>query len=163
MDYIRFYHLRSYDRINGPFRAPFWCFFFFWYQELTYPRAASFISQMEQNSGVKFNQARVALTRQWIGDLSGPDAGPTEVTIRVLEPTTEAIVVSDKTAVKTETIPIPATEMEARDIIERFEHGADGIRGDQEVSDNVAQHMLRDQTTLADEKWLGTEQEELDA
>jgi phospholipase D1/2 len=128
-----------------------------------YLRAASFISKMEQNSNVKFNQARVALSRQWMGDMSGPDAGPTEVTIKILEPTTEAIVVSDKTPVKTETIPIPATEAEARDIIERFERGADGIRGDQEVADNVAQHMLRDQTTLANEKWLGTEQEELDA
>jgi len=118
---------------------------------------------MEENSGVKFNQARVAQTRQWIGDLSGPDAGPTEVTIKVWEPTTEAIVVSDKTPVKTETIPIPATEAEARDIIQRFERGADGIRGDQEVADSVAQHMLQDRTTLADEQWLGTEQEELDA
>ena len=128
-----------------------------------YVRAASFISKMEENSGVKFNQARVALTRQWMGDMSGPDAGPTEVTIKILEPTTEAIVVSDKTPVKTETIPIPATEAEARAIIERFERGADAIRGDEDVSDNVAQHMLRDKTSLVDEKWLGSEQEELDA
>ena len=131
--------------------------------ELANLRTASFIDQMEKNSGVKFNQARVALARQWIGDMSGPDTGPKEVVIKVLEPTTEAIVISDKTQVKTETIPIPATEEEARAIIERFERGADSLRGDEAVSDNVAQHMLNDRTTLTDEKWLGTEQEELDA
>lgn len=85
------------------------------------------------------------------------------MTITVPEATTEGILISDKTAVKTETVPIPKSEDEAREIIERFERGADSIRGDDQVSDTVAQHMLDDTTKLQDEQWLGTEQEELDA
>jgi len=116
---------------------------------------------MEAKSGVKFNQARVALARQWTGELT--DGGPKEVTIRVLEPTSEGITVTDKTPAKTETIPIPASEEEARGIISRFERGADGLRGDEDVSDSVTQHMLSDKTQLSDEKWLGSEEEELNA
>lgn len=48
-DYIRFYHLRSYDRINGPYN--------------------SFIKKMEEKSGVTFHQAQVALARKWIGKI----------------------------------------------------------------------------------------------
>jgi phospholipase D1/2 len=117
---------------------------------------------MEERSGIKFNQARVALARQWIGDL-GDDQGPKEMTVTVLQPTAEAIVLSDKNPPKTEIIPIPPTAEEARKIIEQFEHGADGLRDDQDVSDTVAQHMLGDKTGLQDEKWLGTEEEELNA
>jgi phospholipase D1/2 len=118
---------------------------------------------MEANSGVKFNQARVALTRQWIGEAPVKQEDQKEVTLKVLEPTTEGIVVSDQTPSKTETIPIPQSEEEARQIIEKFERGAEGIRGDDDVSDTVSQHMLNDKTGLADEKWLGTEDEELNA
>jgi phospholipase D1/2 len=118
---------------------------------------------MEAKSGVKFNQARVALARQWIGEAVEGVESIKEMTVRSLEPTTEGMVVSDKTPLKTETIPIPKTEEEARQIVERFEHGAEHLRGDESVSDTVAQHMLHDKTGLADEKWLGTEQEELDA
>jgi len=140
MDYIRFYHLRAYDRINGP---------------------AEFISQMEQNSGVTFREAEVALARQWIGDDS--NGSQKEVTFTLPEATTEGIVVSDKTPAKTVTVPIPESEEAARQVIERFEDGADSIRGDDEVSDTVSQHMLQDSTNLLDEKWLGTKEEELDA
>lgn len=48
-NYIQWYHLRSYDRINAPYE--------------------SFIKQMEEKSGVKFNKARVALARKWIGKI----------------------------------------------------------------------------------------------
>jgi len=116
---------------------------------------------MEQNSGVKFSQAQVALARQWIGDY-GRDAQK-EVTIAVPQATMEGIVLSNKTEIKHETVPIPQSEAEACEIIERFESGADDVRDDDEVSDVVAQHMLHDKTRLTDEKWLGTEQEELDA
>jgi phospholipase D1/2 len=116
---------------------------------------------MEQNSGVTFREAEVALARQWIGDDS--NGSQKEVTFTLPEATTEGIVVSDKTPAKTVTVPIPESEEAARQVIERFEDGADSIRGDDEVSDTVSQHMLQDSTSLLDEKWLGTKEEELDA
>ncbi|TFK38573.1 phospholipase D [Crucibulum laeve] len=141
MDYIRFYHLRSYDRLNAPL--------------------ASFISKMEENSGVKFHEAQVALARQWVSGDTITDQKT--VTVTIPQPTTEGLVVSDKTAPKTETVPIPESDEAAKEIIERFEHGADDLRSDEPVADTVAQHMLDDKTSLLDEQWLGTEQEELDA
>ncbi|KIM73758.1 hypothetical protein PILCRDRAFT_99252 [Piloderma croceum F 1598] len=143
-DYIRFYHLRSYDRINAPYK--------------------SFISKMEANSGVRFHEAQIALAREWIGDQA--DAGGvdpiTEVYIKIPQPTNEGIVES-RPAEKVEKVKLPASEKEARELIARFEHGADNIRGDEEVADTVSQHMLNDTTELMDEKWLGTEEEERDA
>jgi phospholipase D1/2 len=159
-DYIRFYHLRSYDRINAPFsqysRSAFRPFV-----DSLFP-LASFISAMEQTSGVKFHEAQVALARQWIGPELGQDA-PHEINIKAPEPTKEGVVVSDKTDVKTEKVLIPDSYDAAREIIEKFEKGADNIRGDEEVSDTVAQHMLMDRTGLEQEKWLGTDEEELNA
>ena len=52
-------------------------------------------------------------------------------------------------------------EARAREIIKKFERGAENVRGDEEVSDTVSQHMLEDKTGLFDEKWLGTPEEEL--
>ena len=54
-------------------------------------------------------------------------------------------------------------DAEARGIIERFEAAAKAIRGDEEVSDNVAQHMLQAEGSLQEEAWLGTPDEERDA
>lgn len=48
-NYIHWYHLRSYDRINAPYE--------------------SFIKQMEEKSGISFDKARVALARKWIGKI----------------------------------------------------------------------------------------------
>jgi hypothetical protein len=146
MDYIRFYHLRAYDRIHAPYQ--------------------SLIKKMTDNSGVRFHEAMVALSRQWIGE-AVPEEGqkiPTEVTVSLPEPTSAGIVVSNNaTEVKKETVRIPATEDEARQIIERFEHGAADFHEEREVADNVAQHMLEDHTALNQEKWMGTEEEELQA
>lgn len=117
---------------------------------------------MEQNSGVKFHEAQVAQGRQWVGN----DTLTTqkEITLAISQPTTEGIVPTDgKTPPKTETVPFPATEEEARQIVEKFESGAEHLRGDENVSDSVAQHMLHDSTSLLDEAWLGTPEEELNA
>ncbi|KAI0804784.1 phospholipase D [Irpex lacteus] len=144
LDYIRFYHLRAYDRINAPYQ--------------------SYISRMEENSGVKFQQALVALARQWVGKAPDGDADQTSVTIVVPDETNAgATLEGTKNQLKTETYPLPRSVEEARDIIERFQHGADDLRSDEDVSDNVVQHMLNDRTTLSDEKWLGTEEEERNA
>ncbi|KAI0310875.1 phospholipase D/nuclease, partial [Amylostereum chailletii] len=141
-DYITFYHLRVYDRINAPMDT--------------------LIRRMEDTSGVKFNQAQVALARQWVGDTADPDQ-PTEVTIKIAQPTTEGMVVSKKTEVKTETYKLPQTTREAVDIIETFEQSVEHGRRNDDVADTVGQHALKDETELAEEKWLGTEQEELDS
>ncbi|THH00577.1 hypothetical protein EW026_g1979 [Hermanssonia centrifuga] len=144
MDYIRFYHLRAYDRINAP-----------------YP---SFIAQIEETSGVKFQQAMVALARQWVGQEDGPSQPQTvSIVLPVENDNNAADVAGTKNDTKTETYPLPRSVDEARGIIERFEHGADNLRSDEDVSDNVVQHMLNDRTSLLDEKWLGTEEEERNA
>ncbi|CAL1702944.1 unnamed protein product [Somion occarium] len=141
LDYIRLYHLRAYDRINAPF--------------------SSFIAKMEENSGVKFQQAMVALARQWVGDIEGPSI-PANVSIVIPSDTTLTMPAPEgvKSELKSETYPLPATVEEACKIIEQFEHGADELRSDEVVSDNVAQHMLNDRTALVDEEWLGTPEEE---
>lgn len=119
---------------------------------------------MEANSGVKFNQAQVALARQWIGDSENPDS-PTSVTIKLPEPTSAGIVVGEKAEVKTETYQMPRLYSDAVALIERFESGANALVGRQHdaVADTVGQHALQDETELADEQWLGSEEEELNS
>ncbi|KAI9510126.1 hypothetical protein F5148DRAFT_1182591 [Russula earlei] len=143
-DYIRFYHLRVYDRINAPMNT--------------------LIAEIEANSGVKFNEAQVALARQWIGDSADPNA-PSEVEIKVPEPTSEGFLLSEKTEVKTQKYRMPRLYSDAVAVIERFESGASVLVGRQHdaVADTVGQHALQDKTDLADEQWLGSEEEELNS
>lgn len=119
---------------------------------------------MEANSGVKFNEAQVALARQWIGNSANPDA-PTEVAIKLPEPTSEGIAISEKTEVKTEKYQMPRLYSDAVAKIEQFESGANALIGRRHdiVADTVGQHALQDETPLAHEQWLGSEQEELDS
>ncbi|KAK0243927.1 phospholipase D [Armillaria nabsnona] len=144
LDYIRFFHLRSYDRINSP---------------------AGYIAKMEEISGVKFHEAQVALARVWIGDVS--EGIQKEVTIALPKATTDGLVVTDKSEKKKDDsiikVPIPETEEAANEIIRRWEGASEQIRDDELVSDSVAQHMLDDKTRLADELWEGSEEEELSA
>ena len=133
------------------------------YLSHTYPKG-TLIAQMETHSGVKFNQAQVALARQWIGDSADPSM-PTEVTIKLPEPTVEGIVLSNKTEVKSEKYPIPRSYGDAVAVVERFERGANALVGRRHdaVADTVGQHALQDETELRDEQWLGTEEEELNS
>ncbi|KAJ7206672.1 hypothetical protein GGX14DRAFT_637817 [Mycena pura] len=124
LDYIRFYHLRAYDRINAP--------------------PTTYIQEIEEKSGVKYHEAQIALACQWIGN---DDSGQKTVAL----------------SLSTETVPpILESEDAARLVIEHFEKAAREVRRDEDVADNVAQHMLHDRTSLMEEKWLGSEQEELD-
>jgi phospholipase D1/2 len=116
---------------------------------------------MEDNSGVSFHQAQVALSRQWIGQ--DPNSDQKEVTLSLPNPAGVGIVVTEKTPPRTVTVPIPETEEEAREVVSRFEHGSDDIRGDEDVSDSVAQHALIDETRLQDELWMASRDEELNA
>ncbi|PPQ84945.1 hypothetical protein CVT25_004458 [Psilocybe cyanescens] len=139
MDYIRFYHLRSYDRINAP---------------------KGFINKMEENSGVKFHEAQVALSRQWVAG----DELTTQKQIILVVPQEESLVPADKAKAKsTIKVDIPVDDQAAREVVEKFEGGARDLRSDEPVADTVAQHMLDDKTSLLDEQWLGTEEEELNA
>lgn len=125
---------------------------------------------MEQNSGVKFQQAMVALAREWVGDsfhkgvskpgVDSPDTVSIVLPASEIADTTTMAVEGPKNAVKTEKYRLPQTVEEAKDLIEQFERGARGLRSDENVSDNVVQHMLGDRTSLLDEVWLGTEDEE---
>jgi phospholipase D1/2 len=117
---------------------------------------------MEKNSGVKFSEAQVALAREWIG-VQSTMGDIKEITVQAPVATKEGINISDKTEIKNEVTPIPPSFEAAKAIVEKFEHGSDDIRGDEDVSDTVVQHVLLDKTTLLDEKWEGTAEEELDA
>lgn len=142
MDYIRFYHLRSYDRINAP--------------------QQSLISQMEANSGVTFYEAQIALARQWEGPRYTAGDAPKEVFIKVPQPAQEGMALS-QIKMKMEKVPLPASYDDAVDIVRRFEKGSDDIRGDEDVSDTISQHRLLDRTSLNSEIWYGSEAEERDA
>ena len=115
---------------------------------------------MEKKSGVTLHEAQVALAKQWIGEptiWSQPKIG-----IQKPVPTKEGIVL-ENTKVEFEEIEIPKTVEEATEKIRKFEDAAKTLRSDRQVSDSIAHHAMIDDTSLLDEKWLGTEQEELDA
>lgn len=142
MDYIRFYHLRTYDRINAP---------------------PSFVKEIESNSGVTFFDAQVALVREWLGPENGEWHQQT-VSIAVPKETTgnvETMGTSDKDKPLIKAVDFPGTVQEASSIIQQFQQGA--TRDDSIIADTVGQHAMLDVTNLADEQWLGTPQEELDA
>lgn len=119
---------------------------------------------MERNSSVKFSEAQVALARQWVaGDMLTTQR---EIILSLpreeegLETNTEE---KEKDKPRTFKVPIPVDAEAARHVVMNFQNGACGVRSDDQVSDNVAQHRLQDNTSLLDEKWLGTEEEELNA
>ena len=64
---------------------------------------------------------------------------------------------------KTEAVTLPETVDDAREVVSRFEQGAREVRGDEDVADTVGQHRFEDRTELAEEKWLGSEEEERNA
>lgn len=114
---------------------------------------------METNSGVKFTEAQVALAAQFVAG----DHLTTQKEIIIVSPEDESLVPAAKPQAQnaTEKILIPQDQEAARRVIEQFEAGANHLRSDDPVSDSVAQHMLTSTTSLLDEKWLGTEEEEL--
>ncbi|KAG8850840.1 hypothetical protein FRB96_009577 [Tulasnella sp. 330] len=140
LDYIRFYHLRAYDRINAPL---------------------GFISQMEINTGVTFHEAQIAQARMWIGD----DGFWHQDTVKIKRPSEFAGVddnnlgmTEKKTVEEVESVNFPKSTALAQGIVQRFESGAP--RSDVMVSDTISQHLLQDETQLQDEAWMGSEQEE---
>lgn len=103
----------------------------------------------------------VALARLWVGKheeaLEPQDVSvvlPTGTYTEELSPA------GGKAELKTETYQLPKSYEEAVEILERWKGAADRLRNDDDVSDNVVQHMLSDRTSLLEEKWLGTVEEE---
>jgi len=114
---------------------------------------------------VKLSEAQVALARQWVAG----DALTTqrEITLSLprdedeLETNTEKG--KEKEKVTTFKVAIPVDSEAARQVVMNFQNGARGERSDDPVADNVGQHRLLDNTSLLQEKWLGTEEEEFNA
>ncbi|KAG6372484.1 hypothetical protein JVT61DRAFT_7587 [Boletus reticuloceps] len=141
MDYIRFFHLRSYDRINAP--------------------VSTLIAQMERNSGVTFHEAQIALARQWVGKyLFGKDA-PQDVYVKVPQEAKVGLAATEETPVRKDKVPLPESVEAARQVIARFESGAQDLRSDDMVADSVSHHALQGRRSLLDETWVGSEEEEL--
>lgn len=116
----------------------------------------SFIGEMEKQSGTTFEDAQVALARQWLG----PDEDTLERTVKIksVEPTqgdpkNMGMTVADNTADKIKDVKVPGTYQQAVDIIKKFESGAP--RSDEEVSDTISQHVQQDKTGIKNERWLG--------
>ena len=132
-DYISFYNLRGYDRINT---AP--------------------IKHMEEKSGVTYHQTQVALARIFLGD-HGYQSGPKRVAIKKAGPEVDS---SDKKPVKIEFVDLPETEQEALDIIRRFQ---DAAPEDCNVRDSIATNILHDHGDTATESWWGDAEKEKQA
>ncbi|EPQ31651.1 uncharacterized protein PFL1_00984 [Pseudozyma flocculosa PF-1] len=132
-DYVSWYNLRGYDRINV---AP--------------------IKHMEEKSGVTYHEAQVALARIFLGD-HGYQSGWKTVAIK------KAAVVEDVDgpnkgkAAKIAEIAMPETEDEARDIIRRFQDAAP--EDCRHVRDSIATNILHGHGNTATEPWWGPEDE----
>ncbi|KAF8324713.1 uncharacterized protein EI90DRAFT_2976883 [Cantharellus anzutake] len=139
-DYISFYHLRTYDRINN---------------------SQQFISEMERNSRVTFDDAQVALARLWLGPREGQPEY--KVKIRSVAPQQADFDAVGQMVSQDEIkeIRVPPTVEEAQETIARFQSGAP--RADTAVSDSVNRHVQLDVTDLRREQWLGTAEEERNA
>lgn len=124
-----------------------------------------FIDTIEKNSGVTFTQAQVALARQWVAG----DTLTTQKEIVLGVPQKGDVFVvdkkdSDKLKAQPVTIKevIPTDDEAALQTLEAFQNGSYGLQ-EEAVSDNVAQHMLNANSSLFDEPWVGTEEEELNS
>ena len=87
-----------------------------------------------------------------------------EIRIKLPEPTSEGVVLSEGTAVKLEKYSLHSYN-EGVAVIERFEDNASAFVGmpHAAVADTVGQHALQDKTKLADGQWFESEEEELDS
>ncbi|KZO92207.1 phospholipase D [Calocera viscosa TUFC12733] len=138
MQYIRFYHLRGYDRIGAP---------------------KSFIKKMEEKSGVTFREAQVALARVWAGNEHSDTVSTVTLAVPKVATADAANLGATQQSIELVQIKAPKTVKEAEEIIKRFEQAAE-VEHDEVVADAVGQHALQDKTELKQEKWLGSEEEE---
>jgi phospholipase D1/2 len=118
---------------------------------------------MEENSGVKFHEAQVALARQWLGDQGLGDIK--DINIEAPSSTKEGINISDKTEIHVEKVHIPESFEAATAVVEKFEKGIDGLAEGspnvKEIKSSLPHQLLANGPPLEQEKWLGSEEEEL--
>lgn len=122
------------------------------------------MKEVEQRSGVSFYEAQVAQAREWIGDdlqaNSIRELKIFEVKGNVgggLQMEGDA----KKGEGKTKTLPLPQDSRKAKGIVDHFENTAKEVLGNFRVSDNVGHHAMRAPGSLLQERWFGTEEEEL--
>ncbi|GJJ12954.1 hypothetical protein Clacol_007201 [Clathrus columnatus] len=136
--YIRFYHLRAYDRINAPME--------------------SYIERMETQSGIKFSQAQAALSRIWMSDDSSPPILPkNDLTGKEKRKWTK-ILCRDRNSKEFEAMP--RSVHHAKELIYTFQKAVDCVREYEHIADSVAHHAMRATTSLTDERWYGKSREE---
>lgn len=161
MNFIRFYHLRAYDRLNAPYGK--------WYPprsicstHITHP-SETYLKDVEKRSNVSFHEAQVAQAREWIGD--GMQDGTTrELKIFEVQGNVGGGLQMEgdakKSDAKTKTLPLPQNRQEARRIVDRFENAARDALNGSRISDNVGQHAMKGTGPLLEERWFGNEDEE---
>lgn len=118
------------------------------------------IERIEKCSKVTFVEAQVALAKRWVtGDTITVQK---EIVLGIPEEKDIFVPDDGKLKAKPATVkaPIPTDEEAALQSVEVFQNGSYGLQS-KAISDNVAQHRLTTNSSLLDEPWLGTEQEEL--
>lgn len=111
-EYISFWNLRSYDRINAPQGA---------------------IKKMEAASGVSFHEAQVALARLYVGEPGGDSADEDEV-VYIEKPhdqTTAGDATNQKKKTAEDSVKLPRTIADAQEIIDKFTQAA--VRDDSDM------------------------------
>lgn len=163
-EYISFYHLRGYDRLNND---------------------PEMIKKMEETSGVTYHQAEVASARLFLGD-QGYVSGQ-KVAIKVpVQGGEELDSEGKKKPPKVEEVVMPSSEEEAREIINKFREQLSvgrvlwsiaisnqsspyspvsfaeqaAPRDDYNVRDSISSNILHGQPDTKDEPWYGSEESE---
>jgi phospholipase D1/2 len=161
MDFIRFYHLRAYDRLNAPYGKCYTsrsvcC------TNIT-PPSETYLREVEKQSGVTFYEAQVAQAREWIGN-GWQDGSTRELKIFEVKGNIGGGLQLEGDAkqndAKVKTLPLPRDRQEAKKIVDRFEDAAKDVLGSFRVSDNVCHHAMKSAGDLSGEQWFGTEDEE---
>jgi phospholipase D1/2 len=160
-DFIKFYHLRSYDRLNAPYGR---CCAL---QPICHidisPLLETYLKEVEQRSGVSVYEAQVAQAREWIGE--DWQRGTTRE-LKIFETKGNVGVGlqmegdAKKSDAKVKTLPLPQDPVAAKRTVDHFEDTAKDVLGNFRVSDNVGQHAMRTGCSLLEEGWYGTEEEE---
>ncbi|KIM27084.1 hypothetical protein M408DRAFT_71698 [Serendipita vermifera MAFF 305830] len=132
-NYITFYHLRSYDRING---------------------ATSRLQKIIMQSGVSYEQAQGALARIWLGD-DGPKQAEGNSSGQNIVKASDTGKDGNRAS-----LPIPPTVASAMEILNKFQ--AASTAEDKAVTDSVAGHALQEKFPLGNEQWAGTDAEKKD-
>ncbi|KDN41694.1 phospholipase D/nuclease [Tilletiaria anomala UBC 951] len=138
-DYISFYNLRGYDRIN-------------------YDR--KMIAEVEYESGISFHETQVAISRVHLSDAQIGD-GPAREVVKIRNPVSDSDKVDEKTGqrkpAEIAAIPLPASTEEAKNLLKRFQ--AKVPQSHQQVRDSIASDILHGQRPER-ETWNGSAADE---